>query len=68
MFIDWQRIRRDNDETDPTIDQFTKQAAHALKNGVTLEQIQAALVEDRGLDPGKAALIARAAQLLKDVL
>lgn len=52
-------------ELDPTIDELIKSAAHALKKGVvTEEDIQRSLVEDRGMDPGQAANIARAGRVL----
>lgn len=58
-----------HDELNPVIDRLMLSAAHALKTGkVTEEDIQRALVEDRQMDPGEAANLARAARILSSAL
>lgn len=67
MFNPWNPRPNDHDELDSTIDELMRQAARAIENGkgqITKEDIQRALVEDRGMDPGEAFNIAVAADLL----
>lgn len=65
MFNPWNPRPEVHTEQDPIIDELMRQAARALETGkVTEEDIQRALVEDRGMDPGEAANLARAARIL----
>lgn len=65
MFNPWNPRPGEHDEQDPTIDELMRQAARALETGkVTEEDIQRSLVEDRDMDPGEAANLARAARIL----
>lgn len=65
MFNPWYPRPEVHNERDSTIDQMIVSAARALETGkVTEEDIQTSLVEDRGMDPGHAANIARAARIL----